>query len=396
MAVSNVLAKVLNTIFFIILARTLSVADYGNLRYLLSLALLFAIGFSGFPVSVTRHISVSKASKTRVDAIASTSLAISLAILSIEIVLAAIFFSDKLVLIVLLIGIFADNFYYGIIRGFLDYPKLYFYRLIGNFFEIVFVIGIVLFWHNTVFVAALIYSGTFLVAMWIMEIQSKTAVTLRTRYANLATLKSILYYAIPVTLGSIAYEFMLNVDSVLIKQFVDVTSVAYYGTAKTLTQIFAFLPMAVSTVILPKLSSVDKKTDIRHYIVTMTLGLFAFSLFLFVLLLFVGKWLIVTLFTERYLPSFDILYIVALAQIFLAIYGVYSTIWVSLKKLYVGLSIMLIVAAVDIVANFTFIPKYGIMGASYVLLGTSVLALASTASYLFWYLNQRGEQNSAN
>ena len=57
LTISNVLTRVLGMLFFVILARAMSVVEYGDFRFLLTLSMIYGIAFSGIPTALTKYFS---------------------------------------------------------------------------------------------------------------------------------------------------------------------------------------------------------------------------------------------------------------------------------------------------------------------------------------------------
>lgn len=60
LTVSNVITRIVSLIFFILLARALTVEDYGSFRYLIQISMLYAIFFTGIPTAIAKFIGEKK------------------------------------------------------------------------------------------------------------------------------------------------------------------------------------------------------------------------------------------------------------------------------------------------------------------------------------------------
>ncbi|MEM4260308.1 MAG: flippase [Candidatus Woesearchaeota archaeon] len=393
LTISNIITRGLSMLFFLLLARSLAVSDYGNLRYLISLAFLFSIFFSGFPVSLTRLISQDKNNKKRINTYFSVGLTLAIIALALEIIIILLFINQKLLLIILLFGYFIDSFYFGLIRGFLDYIKLYLYRLVSNLIEVVCVLLFMFLFEMNVVIAAIIFSLSWLISIGIFE---SYYVVLPVKYSiksiKRRAVKEILKYAIPITIGSLSYDILFNLSTILIQNYVDTINVAYYSVALTITQIFTFIPIASSTLILPKIAGLKQKIDLRPYLKVAMLGIFISAAILFIFLLFFGEWIVVFFFKEQYLPSLNVLYILSLAQIFMSTFSLFSNAWYGIKKPFISMYILLFAAIINIVLSLIFIPKIGIVGAAYSTLISTFIAFMLVSIPFFVYVKKRNTE----
>ncbi|HBC45954.1 MAG TPA: hypothetical protein DCZ43_02800, partial [candidate division Zixibacteria bacterium] len=55
LSTSNAITRFMGMLFFVILARSLTVADYGLFRYLLTLSSIYALAFTGIPTALTKY-----------------------------------------------------------------------------------------------------------------------------------------------------------------------------------------------------------------------------------------------------------------------------------------------------------------------------------------------------
>ena len=386
---SNVLNRLLAMIFFIILARNLAVSEYGIFRYLTSISMLLAVFFSGFPVSLTRLISRYNNEPIKLSGFFSAGIMASSLILIVEFLVIVVFFEYKFVLVIIVFGLFMDATYFGIIRGFLDYIKLYWFRITANLLKIILIILIISLLEVNIVNASLVFSFVFLITILLLELYSRSRISFSFHQVTKSTFKTVLKFAVPVTLGSLGHSIMFQLDLVIIKHFVDNVNVAHYSVARTVAQVFTFAPMAIATLILPKISGLKRKIDLRPYLKKIMLGVFSSSFLIFIVLLFFGKQIIILLFKEQYLPALSVLYILALGQILISTFGIFSSAWIGIGKPYVGMWIILTVAVINIVLDLVLIPTLGIIGASYASFVASLTAFLSVSISFFVYLKSK-------
>lgn len=374
LTMSNIIARVLGMLFFILLARHLSLSDYGLFRYLFSLCVMFSIAFSGFPVSITKLISENMHERKNVESFFSTAFLLALLVLLLELIIITICLPNKLLLAVFLIGMLIDYFYFGIIRGFLAYKKLYFYRVIAKAFQLILILAFIWTIGINLISSVVVYSIAYVISLSILELYDQSSVAFRKKLINSESIKRVLKYATPVAIGTLSYDVMFNVDIIMIKHLLNETSVAYYSVSRTLVRVFMFLPQALQTLILPKVSKLKKKVDLTPHLKLMLLGVFSISGILFFVLWIFGREIIILLFNEQYLPALSVLYILALGQIMISTFTIFSAAWTGIGKPLVGMSVIAPTAVFNVILDFLLIPRFGIVGASYATLAANGLA----------------------
>lgn len=380
---SNVLTRVISMIFFVILARALSVADYGLFRYLISVSVLYAIIFTGFPTALTKFIGENKEKKRVIkELVTNTTLLmlISFIIISCAIML---FSNNKLLLILLTFAVLIDTLYTGFVRGLLNYVKLAGFKLLENSIQLVILIISYLIYHTVNFTFAVIFfSVAGIISATIFEI-IKPEFKIKLSLLSKKKLRRITKYTIPVLLGSIGWTIMFNVNSVFIEHYYTTIEVGYYSVGFTLVQIFAFLPSAISAILLPKIAGVSDKKKINSYVNFTVFGSIIFSIILLIPFIIFKKELILIIFTDKYLPAIITMMPLAISQIFISIHQIYSSVFQGLGRPGIPSIIITVATIVNIILSYYLISTDGIYGASISAAISSGLAFFLSAAVYF-------------
>jgi PST family polysaccharide transporter len=165
--------------------------------------------------------------------------------------------------------------------------------------------------------------------------------------------------------------------------------VAYYEMAKRIPLLFSRILTATLVPYLPGISARLAKGDRdgAARLLEKTVGLMAFLGYAFVLgILVVQRPLVVGLFSEKYLASIPVLWILMTGTCVGLQAGVFGQSLIAMGKPAMVTWANLVSAAVSIAANYFLIPRYGIIGASWAFLGT----VCVSAALQLWLLRKSG------
>ncbi|MBN2368369.1 flippase [Candidatus Woesearchaeota archaeon] len=367
---TNVITKVTSMLFFILLARSMSVSDYGLFRYLITLSAMYGILFTGIPTALTKYLSHER--KLLKEYLSNTVFMMAIAFVVLSAV--ALFSEYRIFLILFIFAVLIDSLYLGFVRGLLNYVKLAGFKLGENIIQLVIlVISYFIFKELNFTFAVIFYSFSGLLSLIIFEIWKPELKF--TRKLSKEKIKQLLKYTIPVTLGSIGWTIMFGINSIFIEAFSNTEQVGYYSVGMTLVQAFTFLPAAIATIIMPKVSSLKDKNRLLKPLTLAVLGTIAISAVGLVALLLLITPIINILFTDVYLPSAIIILPLSLSQIFISIHQIFASVFQGLDKPGVPSTTISIAAAFNVLGSYLLTKNYGILGASISSAVTSFLAL---------------------
>lgn len=379
LTLSNVLTRGAGIVFFIILARSLSVSDYGLFRYLLSLSMIYAIFFTGFPTALTKFISGEKADSGAVAEYTTSTVLLMAGVLIVLIIPALIFHEDSFFLILLLFAALVDAVYLGFARGLLNYTKLAGFKLIENAIQLAILIVSYLMYGKVTFAFAIIFfSFSGIASLVIFEI-FKPEFKLNFAFSWLRA-RQLITFTIPVVLGAVGWIVMSGINPILIKHFKGAEQVGFYSVGMTLAQVFSFLPDAIATITMPKVAASKNRQALPRYLVLSAIGILLISAIMLILLLTLKTWILTLLFTNKYTPALVVILPLSIAQILSGIGSIYASAWQGLNKPVVPSVIVSIGAAINLIAGYFLTKQYGIVGASISLL------IATAVSFLIIFI----------
>jgi O-antigen/teichoic acid export membrane protein len=382
LSASNVVTRFMGMVFYIILARSISVSDYGLFRYLLTIASMYALLFIGIPTALTKFLGDKDSSPELKTEYLSNSLFLSIFAFLILTGVVYLFASYKFLLLLFIFAYMVDQYYIGFARGILDYLKLNGFKLLENALQLSILIGAYLIYKGISFNISVVFyclSGIVSVAVFeIVKPNHKIKLNL-----SLIRIKEIVRYAGPVTFGAVGWTLLYGISSVYIEHYYGTEQVGYFSVGLTLMQIFSFFPDAIYTILMPKAAGLADRRKIQRPLRFAVLGCLGFSILILIPLYLFREQIITILFSAKYLPAIHIIFPLTLAQIFLTMYQIYGTAWQGFGKPGFTSTIIAIAAGINIVVGYFLIKSYGIVGASISVAISSVVAWIITI--LVWH-----------
>jgi O-antigen/teichoic acid export membrane protein len=360
-------------VFLVILARSLTVAEYGLFRYLLTISTIYALAFTGVPTALTKYFGDNAIDSERKNEYLSNSLFV---ILLIYLILAAIiifFAAQKLLLLFFVFALLIDYLYLGLVRGKLDYLKLNGFKLLENIIQLfILILAFIIYKEVSLTFSVIFYSTSGLVSLAVFEI-IKPDFKIRWRFSKQRTIE-ILRYSMLVTLGSVGWILLFGISSIYIEHFYGHEQVGYFSVGITLLQVFSFFPDALNTLIMPKVAGLSDKRKILKPLRLAALSCLAASVLIFIPIYLFKELIIGLIFSSKYLPAAAVLLPLTVSQIFLAMYQIYSNAWQGLGKPAISSIIITIAAGVNLVVGYFLTRDFGIVGASVSLAISGVMA----------------------
>jgi len=369
---SNVLTRVLSLIFFVILARAVSVEEYGLFRFLLSISMIYAVSFTGFTTALTHFIGKNKNNST---VYATNSLIVSFIMFIVVSIGIILFQKDKTLSLLVFFSALIDFYYIGFIAGVLNHVKLYLFKLLENALQLGILLLVMIISQKVNFdFAILFYSISGLLIVILLELwRPQFQIDLKQISKN--ALKEIASYGYKVAFGAIGWVILFSINTIFIKILIGEAQVGYYSVGATVVQIFTFIPSAISTLILPKVSSIKDKKNIFKFVNFAALGTIIVSMALLIFLLIFDRYIIITIFGEKYLPAVAAILALAIGQIAISVYQIYASAWQGLGKPSIPSTIIFICCILNIIGSYFLTKNFGIVGAATSSAITSTIAM---------------------
>lgn len=392
---SNLISKVIGFITTIIVAKTISVNDYGTYKWYSTIIsyLILLINF-GFDIYFYKLILNKNFSIEKVLAIQLKSRLIFGSIIYLLTVLMGYYmidnFNDRLLFFILSFQIYSFIINMEI---FIKIKSFFSFLSISTVMKSLLVLLLVFIFvkdEKDIIKLALIMVFSDLISNIIYWFYLKIKLNLDIKeviksFKNLK-LKHILYHlknSMVINLSFFMISIYYNLDSLMLGIFMTKVDVAIYSVAYSFILV-AIMPTGILyNVFSPELAKnvYDKKVLKKYILSTTILGIFIFSF-----LLLTHKYLIMLSYGEKYLPSIDVLFYLSFDIIPCYLAGAFANpinLWGDYKKY---LLIVSSGAIGNFVGNLILIPKYGINGAILTTILSEVLVFIFALRY--WIKNK--------
>jgi PST family polysaccharide transporter len=199
----------------------------------------------------------------------------------------------------------------------------------------------------------------------------------RTWSFNLERAKSLLRDGWPLALALLAVTINLKIDSVMLGQMLDVRSVGIYGEAARLSQLWFFVPLAISTSAYPALVRAHKELPMKQQKKRdqqFLDSLAAVGYLIAIPSVILAPFVVGLLYGPEYAETSEVLSIHIWALIFIGL-GFGLRRWLAVEDLTIySLWTAISGAIVNVGLNFLMVPRFGMMGAAWSMVISSAVS----------------------
>lgn len=394
--VINIIAAFLGYLVRIVLARNLTVEEYGLFFAIFALINLLGVFIGlGTGEALVRYIP-EFLFKNRHDKIKNAIIIVFLVTLVTLIVLGAVllafsdffakhYFKNPLatpVLLLFIIMMFVSNFK-GIIRYISQaFQKMTLYSLIylaENFLILILLLCFFAFKKN-IFSAAYAHIAAYFLASLVFSFFVFRVFNFFKHKTLLKKelFKKLLRFGIPIMVSGIGGIIIVYIDTLVLTYFRSMEEVGIYNVVVPTAMILQFFATSVATVIFPMVAELWAKKK-KDYLALGLRMLYQYSFVIILpaalLLLFFSKTVLRLMFGEQYVAGALAMQILLIGIIFLGLHSITSTILGGIGKPAISTKILLEGALITLALNLLIIPLLGIVGAAL----TSLIAYAYVA-----------------
>ncbi len=384
LGVSNVISQGVAFATSIILAWLLSKSDYGYFRYVIRignfLVMFIAAGYSS---ALTRFIASDELKK---DIYISTVIIMVGVLLVIVLPIFLLLHLDILIYLVL-IGYSVPLIYYGIIRGFVDYKKMALFNVLRFGLKFILILFIFIFtFLNTPLYVILVYSFGGWFAILILEKWHKLSINIRIKYISKKTILLLTRFSVMAVLANTLYNSIITFEFIILEWRYNYNTLADFSLAVTLTAVYAFVPGAVNTILMPK---VAKSRDFERYkfLKQAILINIIYISFIWILIFLFGEYFFGIAFGSKYPTSYYYLNILSIGFFFGGVVHTMSAFFSGINKPEYNSLTFGIAAFTNIIITIYLINNIGPVGAAW---GYSISILtAAIVSVIIFYVTIR-------
>jgi O-antigen/teichoic acid export membrane protein len=174
-----------------------------------------------------------------------------------------------------------------------------------------------------------------------------------------------------------------QIGSLIIGYFMNETEVGYYAVAGFFLQGVTLLPQAIQAVTTPTIASYYRKRDFHNIQKLLKSTMFKTSavvLCISLILAVFGKFFIIFLFTEEFLPAYLPMLILLVGYFIHSVYASIGGCLSSVGKVHILFKVDSICAGLNLLLNILLIPQFGLIGAA---TASSISMISTTLVKLF-------------
>jgi O-antigen/teichoic acid export membrane protein len=182
-----------------------------------------------------------------------------------------------------------------------------------------------------------------------------------------STFKMLTLFGFYVMIGNSISTLNTQIDTLLIGVFLNDTQVGYYAVAAMLIQGIILIPSAIQIRTGPTLSYLSKKNDIdgiKKAILNVIKNTLILMLFISVLLIISGRYLIDLFFTNEFSAAYIPLIILTIGYSIYSCFVSIGSVFASVGKVKLSFKINFVCMLINIILNIILIPIMGIIGAA--------------------------------
>lgn len=365
--IGSTAARLLGLVFSILLARFLTEADFGFVRYSLTLAGIFTIVSASAPASIGRFIAANPNDPKARDRYYTNGIVGFVLILAASLLVSviAMWLLDAFDFGTLfsVVGLSVFFIYISVMRGMSSAWKMGLSYISTNVVLLLLaVVFLGLLNLASATLALIIYGLANCVPLIVLELARKTPLKFQRDLVSKDTLFELGKFSIPLIMANGAYTLWFGMDTVLIEAL-NPPYLSTYGIAKVLSQAFVFVPTAIALVLMPKVAAMDLKKSVRFctFAAAAALGL---TLVGVLLVWLVGQPVISLLFNNKYNDAYGPLLVLGVGMSIYSVYLILEGFMVGRGQPSSHAWAMSVAVVVATIVGFLLIPSTGLLGAS--------------------------------
>jgi len=203
--------------------------------------------------------------------------------------------------------------------------------------------------------------------------------------SNYFPLKTIVIFAVPMIIFSIAINLITSIDLFLVKRILMSNElVGYYSAASTISKVPYFFVVAIGIALFPAVSASILDFDKTQEYINES---FRYSLiFIFPLAAMIAatsESLVTLLYSDAYQSAYEALEILIVGISLLSLFAILTTIISAAGKPRVSMYIGIVIIIIDYIFNIYLIPTWGIVGAAAATTLSNTIGVAIAAFYVY-------------
>ena len=384
LSVGTAIARILGLAFSLVLAAAFPANEYGEVRYVIAVASIVAIGTMPFGQHVlARFVSKYRTDEAKLDSVLSNGL----------LILPVLFVLSLLIAVPLLLGLAKFNIgilaiflgetlfyaYWGLSSGFLEPRRLTAAYLGSNLVQIILVYVLILVLGvRSPTLALLIYGLSYLPPLVLLAIFWPLPGHARIHLVDKQMVTELLHFSVPIWISHACYTVSLSLDLLLLERLGNESQLGAYSLSKTLASMFLIVPLGISTLLMPRVAATPqaehRQSLIRMLVVSLLIDGIALAVYLPLVRLVTQR-----VFGGDYLVPLAVSLLLSLYMIAYGAHGLITAVFVGSGRPQIESVSRVVELAATLLSCWFLIPPFGALGAAVAMLGSKVMALLTYA-----------------
>lgn len=184
---------------------------------------------------------------------------------------------------------------------------------------------------------------------------------------NISTAKILFFESWPLMLAAVSISIYVRIDQIILRELADERQLGIYSAIVPFSQAWYMVPMIIYSSILPRLAQLQKEDKyiyqrrLQQTFTLMTWGGISAA----AATAACAPWLVNTLLGARYLESIPVLQVHVMTNAFVFMGVAQNLVIVNERTPHVAMFKALVGAAVCVIANTLFIPRWGALGSAW-------------------------------
>ena len=192
----------------------------------------------------------------------------------------------------------------------------------------------------------------------------------------------------PLIFSGIAINIGMRIDQIMLKSYLDTTSVGVYAAGVKLAEVFNFLPIVVGQSLFPKIVSMDLEKE-AHKIRRMIRDIFYLLVGVALFVNLVSYYAVTLLYGEEYRLSYQVVNVLVWTVPFIYLGIITSRLLIKSNDSQGVFIRQGLVALTNVGLNLWFIPNYGIVGSAWATLLAILIVIGlevflPSTRWIFW------------
>jgi O-antigen/teichoic acid export membrane protein len=382
-SMGTAIANALGLAFSIAIADAFPSSDFGKVQYFIALSAFVAIATQPFGQhTIARFVGKYKKDPEKLQIIISNSMIILMVIFILSAIIAVpilmMLGQSNLGIYFIFFGTTIFYTYWGLTTGFLQAQKLTLAYIGSNLVQIIVVVLVVYVLNiNSILLVLSIYGLSYVLPLLLLQFYAPLPVKLMPGRYDPKVIKEILHFSLPIWISHASYVGFFNIDILLVEKFVSSQELGAFALTRTLTTIFGFVPIGISSLLMPKIASEDDEGNLDFLKKMLVISLIG-NLIVFAIYVLSIEWVTVVVFGEEYTIALIVSVLMGLNVIIQGVYKLIVSYLVGTNRP-VTETIGRIMAVISLlIVGLILMPTMGALGAAIAKLLAIIVAIVAS------------------